>query len=223
MTLPAVESWAVRGVDGPAFKVGPRCSNPSCSQWAEWPHRVHAHHLVRRSQLQGAYDWIEVEGKVYGNKVALCPACHDDITGRLGGHRAAIRLLGDGIFRWYSVGNDENDLTLVGALDPQPPTPEATSPSGHGETDACPFCGQVKRRRSALRTAGRRRRRSWTIQVPDDAAENGAEALDALVEDIALLLGIEPNATGRYYVVLPALYYAVQDRKSFVESLKGRG
>jgi len=58
--------------------------------------------------------------------------------------------------------------------------------------------------------------------VPDDA-ENGAEILDTLVDDMGVILGVEPNQTGRYYIVLPCVYYAHQEKARFVESLKGFG
>ena len=124
MTLPAVDTWNVRGVEGPPYKVGPQCSNPNCSKWAE-----HAHHIVRRSQLQKQpQDWIAIEGFVIGNKTGLCPGCHDDITGLVGGHKAAIRWI-QGDFWWCLVNPTETDPSAmqyhaVSPLSYQPPTPE---------------------------------------------------------------------------------------------------
>lgn len=59
--------------------------------------------------------------------------------------------------------------------------------------------------------------------MPDDAEEDGADVLDTLVDDLALILGVEANQTGRYYVLVPVLYFAHQDKKRFVESVKGVG
>ena len=68
-----------------------------------------------------------------------------------------------------------------------------------------------------------RKRKSWTIPVPDDEQEKGADALDVLLDDLAPLFGYEPTATARYYVVMAALVYAQQDRKRFIDSLRGVG
>jgi hypothetical protein len=224
MTLPAVDSWNVHGLKGEALKVGPRCSQPACGRFAE-----HAHHIVRRSQLGGAFDWVEIDGVVYANKTGLCVEHHDDVTGRTGGHRAAIRLVEDG-WSWCGVETRPDGAIVYlpfAPLDPQPPTPDSLARASNGTgSDNCPFCGQQTRRRAEAAPPkpprGRRRRKSWCIEVPDDH-EDGADVLDALVDDLALLLGITPNRTGRYFVVVPTLVYAQQDRKAFLDSLAGVG
>lgn len=224
MTLPLVDTWQVRGVKGKPYTVGPKCSNPTCSRWAE-----HAHHMVRRSQLGGDFNYVEIDGKIHPNLCGLCPQCHDDITGRTGGHKAAIRLI-DGIFYWTAIEQTPSGQVVYLPflpLDPQPPDPEQTQRASTHTADSehCPFCGQTRRRRSTstpAEVAGRRRRKSWTIKVPDDT-EDGAGILDALIDDAALLMGIEPNATGRYYVVVPALVFMHQHWQEFADSLEGVG
>jgi hypothetical protein len=224
MTLPATESWNVRGADGPKYKVGPRCSNPGCQRLAE-----HAHHIVRRSQLSGDYAWIVLNERVLGNLTGLCPQCHDDVTGRVGGHKAAIRISDDRDFLWCDVVEMEGQIVYLpqGKLEPQPPTPETLAQRApgheHTESDTCPFCGQTRRRRSATPLLDRRRRKTWTVLVPDDEQERGAAVLDTLVDDLAPLLGVEPNRTGRYFVLVPTLAYAQLDRKRFLETIKGVG
>jgi hypothetical protein len=210
----------VRGVSGPAYKVGPRCSNPNCGKIAE-----HAHHIWRRSALGGPFDWVAILGddgeRVFANKTGLCPGCHEDITGRLGGHRARITFE-DGIFGWSLVTPVGEHP--VGLLEPQPPTPETLSRAlGHSpESEACPFCGQPPRRRATPRVPSARRRKSWIVKVPADD-EDGAEILDTLVDDLGLTLGIDPVASGRYFILLPALYHACQSKAALVASLKGVG
>lgn len=226
MTLPATDTWDVRGVDGPKYKVGPYCANPDCGKIAE-----HAHHIVRRSQLGGDYAWIVLHGQVTGNLTGLCPGCHDDITGRIGGHKAAIRhSIADTFFHWCDVDTSSgNEIRYLkrGPLQPQPPTPEtlAERATGHDhqESEPCPFCGQARRRRSETPAGDRRRRKTWTVLVPADDQEQGAEVLDALVDDLAPLLGVDPTRTGRYYVLVPTLYYAQQNRQRFLETIKGVG
>lgn len=219
MTLAPTENRMVRGVQGPAYKVGPICSNPNCRKLAE-----HAHHIWRRSMLGGPFDWVEIadpEPTIVGNLTGLCPECHDDVTGKIGGHRAKIEY-DRGEFFWALVTGEGTHRT--GLLRPQPPTPETLSrASGHSpESDSCPFCGQAKRRRVTPRRAGARRRKSWIVKVPDDS-EDGAEVLDTLVEDIGLTLGIDPAVSGRYFILLPVLYHACQSKAALVESLKGVG
>jgi hypothetical protein len=227
MTLNAWKGPQLRGVAGPAYQVGPWCSNPGCRREAQ-----HAHHIFRRTdqRLGAPFDWVEIKGVVYQNKTGVCARCHDDLTGSVGGHRAAIKIVGpdyDWTWMWctvhesYGVGEV---ITPLAPIEPQPLTPEALAlsrvPDDPWEPEKCPTCGHVTRARPT-RTGGRARK-SWTILVPDDA-EDGAEILDVLVDDMGMILGIETNQTGRYYVVLPCVYYAHQEKARFLQSLKGTG
>jgi hypothetical protein len=222
LTLPAVDSWNVRGIEGPAYKVGPRCSNPTCGKLAD-----HAHHIIRRSQLVKHYDWIAIDGLVIGNKTGLCASCHDDITGLIGGHKAAIRWI-EGAFWWCLLRPPERDEPYlpVGPLTPQPPTPEslATDDPQASDTGAesCPFCGQHRRRRLTPTRVGRRHRKRWTVLVPDEQIEDGADVLDSLIDNLAPLIPhADASATGRYYVVVAALAHALIDSESLMASLQG--
>jgi hypothetical protein len=226
VTLAALDSWLVKGVKlGPKYdyKVGPRCSNPECRRFAE-----HAHHIVRRSALAGDYAWVEIDGKVVANKTGLCVPCHNDITGEVGGHKAAIRWI-DGLFVWCLVstgghGLGEISYHPVGPIEPQPPTPDllAEQPGNPVESDHCPMCGQIKRRRRA--DATRRRRKTWIVKVPDESVEDGADVLDTLVENLALII---PNAdagmAGRYYVLVHSLAYSTMHSANFAQTLTGEG
>jgi hypothetical protein len=225
MTLPAVSSWNVRGLEGPAYKVGPRCSNPNCGRIAE-----HAHHIVRRSQLRKQpQDWVAIDGHVIANKTGLCVPCHDDITGRVGGHKAAIRWI-DQKFVWCLLGPGEGDARYlpVAPIEPQPPTPDqlAERAPDAEETgpEECPYCGHSTRRRRPSAQVGRRRRKRWGVLVPDEDLEQGADVLDALIDSLAPLVpNADSSATGRYYVLVPALAYAVMNGEEFVASFTGRG
>jgi len=226
MTIPPWHGPQVRGVDGPSYQVGTRCCNPGCSRFTD-----HAHHVFARSdkRLKGAFAWVEIKGAVYQNLVPVCARCHDDLTGRVGGHKTAIKLLGaDYDWQWmWCVVQSKDDGTIVShplaPIDPQPLTPEQyalSRASGDPAEEKCPTCGHVKRARPPV--VGRARK-SWTIKVPADGEEDGAAVLDALVDDMGIVLGIEPNQTGRYYIIVPVLYYAHQEKSRFVESLKGVG
>jgi len=228
VTLPPWAGPEVRGVDGPLYKVGPYCCNPGCHHYAE-----HAHHIFARSdhRLKRAYDWVEIKGAVYQNLTGVCARCHDDLTGGPGGHVTAIKLVGlDYAWEWMwcvvQKGDGDNNILSVplAPIDPQPLTPETfalSRASGDPASEPCPTCGHVKRARPSS-TPGRARK-SWTIKVPADELENGAEVLDTLVDDMGIVLGVEPNQTGRYYIVVPVLYYAHQEKQRYVESNSGVG
>lgn len=224
MTLPPLDNThAVSPLEGgPKITVAPYCSNPSCGRIAE-----HVHHIFRRSLVGGDVKWVKIEGEAYANITGLCPACHDLVTGRIGGHKAAIRFE-DGKFFWCEVSSERGVVTYapVGLLVPQPPTPDslaARASNGHTESEDCPFCGQRRRREGLTAPRDpRRRRKSWTIKVPDDE-EDGAEVLDNLLETLAPLLGLPVTPNTRYFVVVSALAYTQQSRHDFVLSIKGHG
>jgi len=227
VTLPPSDSWNVRGIDGPAYKVGARCCNPNCQRYSE-----HAHHMWRRSRIAGDWAWVSVDGYVVANKVGVCVRCHDDLTGRVGGHKAAIQFHSeDKTFHWCLVADTATGVNLhgVGLLEPQPLTPELLATlepdQGTGSEGHCPFCGAVKqrRRRGAGARLGRRRK-TWLVSVPDSVEEDGAEVLDSLVENLAPLIPM-PNATaseGRYWVLVPALAFAQMQPDQFVKTWEGR-
>jgi hypothetical protein len=225
MTLPALDEYIAKGVKGQPYRVGPRCSNPNCGKIAE-----HAHHILRRSYLAGVYDWVEIDGWIVGNKTGLCVRCHDDVTGNVGGHKAAIRIdRANRVFQWCLVADHSGQIEYIfaGLLDPQPPTPESLPSgewaTGRPELEGCPLCGHKERARPA-QPGPRRARKTWTVQVPADAEEDGAEVLDSLIENLAPLI---PNAdtsrTGRYYALVPVLAYATMDSERFVETMEGVG
>ena len=228
MTLPPVDGDLMFEATGPSYTVGPRCANPNCSNWAD-----HAHHLWRRSKTGNKpVDWIEItDYGVVGNKVGLCWRCHRDVTGSVGGYRAAIRLDRlNRVFQWCLVVEQHGVITdypFAGLLDPQPPTPDSVAlerATGQPESEACPTCGHIERARPSVPSSQRRARKSWIVLVPDDEQEHGAEVLDSLVEQLAPLI---PNAdasrTGRYYVLVPVLAYAAMAPHRFIETLTGVG
>jgi hypothetical protein len=228
VTKPPIDSWQVRGVAGPSYKVGPRCAVPACRRLAE-----HAHHLWRRSALGGPFDWVELpDGHVVGNLVGMCPQHHDAVTGRIGGHKAAIRMTEDHVFWWCTIPDETSGIEyeFVAPLEPQPPTHGAlvASPADVESENSCPTCGRPRARRRSSPTGRRRARKTWPVKVPADAEEDGAEVLDSLTEDLAPLLGVDPDkdgryTSGRYYVLVPALYFAQTKRDEFIETIRGVG
>jgi hypothetical protein len=217
-----IDSRDVRGVAGPEYKVGPYCCVPECRRVTE-----HAHHIWRRSELGGPFSWVELpDGHVVGNLAGMCPPHHEAVTGRIGGHKAAIRMTDDHVFWWCRYINEQYEF--VAPIDPQPPTHEAhvASPADVESENSCPTCGRPRARRRKTASSSKRARKTWPVRVPADAEENGAEVLDSLTEDLAPLLGVDPDdngtyTSGRYYVLVPALYFAQTKRDEFVKSILG--
>lgn len=226
MTLPPVERMhLVKGIEGPKYKAAARCSMPTCSKFSE-----HVHHIFRRSAIGGDYAWVLVDGKPVGNLTGLCVECHNEVTGRIGGHKAAIRLDTETwVFHWAWVEttvDQQLEYVIAGALLPQPPTPESLSERAAGqeatESEHCPTCGQARRRRllNVHPPGERRRRKSWNVSVPDDS-EDGAELLDAYVEDVEQLLGAGDWAerNKRYWALMHALAWVMQHREAFASDV----
>jgi hypothetical protein len=223
MTLPPMEEmYLVKGERGPHYTVGPYCANPHCHRIAE-----HVHHIFRRSSLAGDFNWVLIDGYLIGNLTGLCVRCHEDVTGPVGGHKAAIRWHRKARkFYWAVVHGDGGawvKYTKVGPLDGQPPTPETlaerTPGQGMDESAHCPYCGQARRRRSQRQgppPGGRRRRKNWLVSVPDDA-EDGADILDTFVDDLAQLLGAGEwdERNRRYWTLTRALTWIIQQREQF--------
>lgn len=200
MTRLPVESWSAQGVDGPKYRVGPRCSVPGCANLAD-----HAHHIWRRSFLGGDYAWVEFEGRVYGNLTGLCFAHHEAVT-----RGEAHILLDEGVFCWAH-------RLHVMPLDPQPPldglpltAPGAGAQEPGQPVERCESCGHVKRPRVELPPGERRPKASWVVSVPKDERENGAEVLETLALEAAKILERDDHASWRYYTLAEALALFVQ-------------
>jgi len=185
------------------------CAAPGCSERS-----AHGHHLWPRSYLRSQpQDWVELpDGTVLGNKVGLCFGHHDQVTGEIGGYRARI-VLASGVFWWEGRVLD-GVWARTGLLDWQPPgaaSRAVTRTAVNSET--CPTCGKPKRKREPL---PRRRSKTWTVTVPDDA-EIGAEILDEWVDDIAGILGFEDESSRlkRYHVLSITLAWLAQGREVF--------
>lgn len=68
-----------------------------------------------------------------------------------------------------------------------------------------------RKKKADMPPGERRKKRTWTLQVPDDS-EDGHEILQALVEECATKLGRgdEKSALVRYFVVVEALVFLLQ-------------
>jgi hypothetical protein len=156
---------------------------------------------------QSKYD-VHTHGskKAVPHVVGLCGNGTMGHHGDLEEHRAWIKLE-DEEFVWYerdsmvpedmgeTMGYIEEAATVwtpIGPLDPQP----GDRHKNH------------KRRKSTYKGEKPRHRVTKSIRAPKDAAEDGIEVLEALIEQAAEKLQAD-EGTPDYYILVPALYYFV--------------
>ena len=199
--LPFANRSEVKGVLGEAYITPGVCSNPFCGKPG-----VDKHHIVRRSELGGPYDWVEYNGVRIGNVCLLCRECHRGITE----NRTMIQWSILGYYEWV-------DGPVVRKLDPHPPVGTTPDMSGgykpQPPPDVCPECKRPHRRKGA--NEQKRERKSWAVHVPADHREDGADVLDTLLEEARKLMAVaglpygdEDNA--RYFVLAATLGLFVQ-------------
>lgn len=213
MTLSPFESRNVEGMAGdayPAFTVGPVCCHPTCSKYADA-----AHHLVRRSQLAGAFHWVKLEdGTILGNVVPVCHSHHLELTD----NQSKIAWLA-GEFVW--IGNTGE---ICGAIS-QPPihgkphTGRVTSHSnGPASQPTCETCGRTLPHKHEGPREPARRRKSWTVTVPGDA-EDGALVLDVLVDECRKIFGHGEEKNLRYITLCQALALVLENQSAMLKDM----
>lgn len=207
--LPFEGRFRVKSAEGDPYPVTV-CAHPVCEN-----RNVERHHLVRRSFLAGAYDWIEYDDVRIGNIVGLCNEHHLQITD----NKCAIIWHQLGYFAWAWMNDGVVHQTQ--RIEPQPPigTPDMSGaeyvPGVPPENpEICPACKRPHRRKpTTLEQA--RERKSWTISVPVDEREQGADVLDTLLEegrrilaDYGMAYGDEKTA--RYFILSAMMGLFVQ-------------
>jgi hypothetical protein len=209
----------IRGVKGAPVELSQWCVAPGCLSLAQ-----QRHHLWPKSYLRGQpFEWVEVAGKVMPNSVGLCVAHHGQVTGEVGGHTAKIVYDVDlGLFEWHTRGTADEYrpwekvglLRNQGLLEPEPEAKRVRREEG-----LCPTCGRAQphEKRTTQNSLPKRKAKTWSLLVPDDA-ENGADVLDTLVEDLAVLMGLEPSSPRliRYHVLAPTLIWVTMHKSEFV-------
>lgn len=232
MTRLPHENRDVRGLDvsdGPQFinyKVGPLCSVPGCSRLAD-----HSHHIWRRSFVIGDKPWVILwDLTITGNLTALCYRHHQEVTE----NKAIIRWSGLA-YTWEDsvvtsvhldpqppilftarTGKDlvsnvtsrifpERETLAVRDLFPDLPHEHV----GPGAVEKCPTCSRALPRPESKRE-GPRTRKAWTVSVPVDERENGADVLDTLLTECAKIFGHDETKGARYFTVAQALALVVQ-------------
>ena len=213
MTLLPSERRDVTGVNDPDSVVQNHlCPVPGCFE-----HGTERHHLWRRSELIGDYShvrWVECprcpEPGATGiivlkqNVVWMCHEHHRAITE----NEAWIQYL-EGRFAWFTRARLDADPNQEawkahGWLDPQPGQAEKAE---LGPGMKCPRCHRaIPQRRPRLPA---RERKTMSIRVPKDAAENGMAVLDELIERAAELIPHRDADSPPYYVLVDALGWFV--------------
>lgn len=205
MTRSPLRSPEIKGVEGEPYELNALCAAPGCRQPSEDPH-----HLFRRTALGGPFWWVELTpGLTTGNVVGLCRKHHDMIT-----TDAAWITFEDDIYTWSTLF----DASVM--LDAQPPRladsglkiqPEKSESVLNG---TCPTCLRPLPHKHPKREPARIRR-TWSLTVPKDERENGAEMLDTLLEEArkelaraGLPYGNEEAA--KYFVLSSSLALFVQ-------------
>jgi hypothetical protein len=174
---------SVAAAEGPSYPLNVRCAVMGCSE-----HGAERHHLWRRSFLGGDYSWVRLpDGRRVGNCVRLCNTHHRKVTE----NEVFITFLDDE-FYWAPPEGVLNRLAW------QPPTLDG--PDGHlhlvqdeptylhasdepveSKPDECPTCHQKIRAKIETPMEAPRPRRTWSMAVPKDDQEDGADTIDRLI------------------------------------------
>jgi hypothetical protein len=224
MTLLPSNEFGIRGHEGKPYDVNPMCAAPHCTQRS-----AHAHHMWSRSYLRGQpYEFVQLpDSTVIGNRIGLCQRHHEMVTGEIGGYRARIRFA-LGLFLWDE--RDHNDIwNANGYLYPQPPGAEQKivealhddAAANAAPDEVCPTCGTHKRKKPPMPPTEKRKTKTWTVAVPDDA-EIGGDVLDGWVDDFAVLFGFDDESSRlrRYHALALVLAWAVQHRDELLDDIR---
>lgn len=214
---PLVDKIAARGVVASKYPVNETCAHPQCDKPTE-----SRHHIFAASKI-GNRSWFVALGDAkvarIGEKHYISDAaiphviglCGTGTTGHHGDveeHRAWIQLLPDGTFVWHDRVEPEVPSTTntyegpewkeIGPLDPQPGS-------------------RIKHRRPKkardVRKGDKRATERYTIAVPKDEQEKGAELLVEGLEAIEEKLGYDPPRS-KYYTMMDAINFTLANADS---------
>ena len=210
MTRLPLDSWEITGLEGAGYVANAVCAAPGCDLVVG-----ERHHLWRRSFLAGDFWWVKLpDGAVIGNVVFLCQHHHQLITE----NKARIELVGNA-FVWHDA-NGQNVLSW------QPPVyadehefrehanhDSKTPGKNEGpklEPVICEGCGRPLTPKVTTPKEKPRRRKSWSVWVPADEIEQGADLLDEYLERARTLfreagLSYGEEDAARYYVLSTAI------------------
>jgi hypothetical protein len=229
----------LRGPDFPTYKVAPVCAVHGCSRLTAHAHHIVRRSFTAGPYAWvklGGHDWedhqfadtatcrrcgltvtnVERASTLYGgalpdcsssfivgNLMPLCWKHHQQIT------ENRARIVWDEQqhrFFWQ-----QGDQILDVAQPPSLETARSTKPELDSEKrDECPTCHRRMPVVYDRAREGKRPRKTWTITVPADSREVGADVLDVLLEGARLILDDRGLSYGedrgvRYFVLSTAL------------------
>lgn len=196
---------ALRGDEWPEYQLNVVCAAPGCDQTT-----LERHHVWRKSFVGGDVWWVKLsDGSVTGNCIGLCNEHHGQLT-RNEAHIAYERgTYGKVGFAWTDL------FASTQWMQWQPPK-QADLDLGIGHVlveghnaNECPTCHRaLPRPKLDTPQEEKRIRRTWSITVPKDNLENGADILDTLLEEIREEMGkrgMSYGAEAKYFVLSTAL------------------
>lgn len=146
--------------------------------------------------------YILLDGQLVPNVIGLCARHHHRLT------------IGESVLRWimgrwcYQSPERDRPVPLL------PLSNEGVIRAAGGRH--CPVCGRPPAQRDPYRHSGpTRRREPLTIRVPADA-ENGAEIITTLAEQVGTMIGLQnpESSSAAYYAISAALVSVLQDPSS---------
>jgi hypothetical protein len=212
MTKAPDEDRRIEAIDGPRYSLNVICPVPGCND----SRSLQRHHLWRKSDVIGDRWWVKTsDDKLHGNCVKVCRFHHREITDNIA--RIAYE---DGLFYWQDI------LSEPQLLDWQPPSefPVGDDPDvvlveklgadhvlapGHSP-DVCPTCLRKLPQPKSENPEEKKVRKTWSVAVPLDHWEDGAQVIDTLLDEAHVelnKLGL-PFGEGRvvkYYILAAAL------------------
>lgn len=224
----------MKGVDGPKYELNEICAAPKCGT----PY-CERHHLWRRSFLIGDFWWVEIlaSGSVVGNCVNLCHTHHQAITENKaviefvdGEFVWSDMLLLNEPLTFQPTAPPPDNQTINAVSDsktPEKKLEEEAWKEANSRIDGlegipemietlraeCPTC---HRKLPPVKdeidnpVEKKKIRKTWSVAVPNDNQEDGADVLDTLIEEIRTEfadagLPYGESGTAKYHVMATAL------------------
>ena len=194
MTRSPSEDRRSEGVDGPHYPLNIICVAPGCTD----TRTLQRHHLWRKSDVIGDKWWVRTkDGLLHGNCVKVCGFHHRELTdniARVAYHEGAFYwkdVLGEPLLLdWQPPGEalyeelsaselpkqEDPDLLLVERLGASHVLAEGHDP------EVCPTClRRLPRPKDESAVETKKVRKTWSVAVPLDRWEDGADVIDELL------------------------------------------
>jgi hypothetical protein len=173
MTRFPTETRQVTGLEGEAYELPTSvCANPDCEYEA-----TDKHHLFSRGLMGGAFNWVRLaDGTETGNLVGLCFLCHKKITE----NKSQITYQNNKFYfdkypLRYQPPKNGNEIESSGE--------DAALPSSPDAKQVCPTCHRkIPRPKIKNPQEESKPRKTWSVAVPYDNQEDGAEVIDQLLD-----------------------------------------